>query len=225
MITADLANFKTDLDQVRSSADAVISLGVAPSMLPVASSLSSALVVLLCGRFENFLKAVMKSFIEEVNVSYVPFSALPINLRLSHFRHGAKVLQESVPAARESNDFSYLLDLSGRLASVAEGRFEAAWEAFTNTNANPGPDTIRDLMKNIGLLEFWPKLKARTSTHGDLSLALGSFIAIRNECAHTGGSTSPLTPVDIIDYADMIEALSENLVALVLDHGATCLAA
>lgn len=225
MISNDLSDFQKDLAQVRASANVLISLGIQPTQLPVVSSLSSGLVVLLCGRFENFLKSVMRSFIEEINASYTPFSRLPINLRMTHFRHGAKVLQDSVPTARESGDSTGLFDLARRLASVSSEPFEAAWEAFTNTHSNPGPDTIKELMKNVGVTDLWDLIKTKTASHGDLRFALATFIEIRNECAHTGATASPLSPVDIVEYADKIEALSEALAATLLEHGAACVAA
>jgi hypothetical protein len=227
MISTDIAEFRRDLQLVRDSANAVVPLGYSPATVSTTGVLSSALIVLLSGRFESFLKAVMRSFIEEVNSSYVPFDRLPLNLQLTHFRQGARVLQEAVAQARKSGDFTVLLDLSKRLASVASNPFEASWEAFTNTSANPGPDTVKELANNLGLLDVWSVLsgRPRVAGRGDLKLFLSNFIEIRNECAHTGASTAPLSPSDILAYADSLEIIAEEFSAVLIEYGAQCVAA
>lgn len=227
MITEDLARFHKDLDLVRSSAGAIIPLQFSAATIEAAGALSSALVVLLSGQFESFLKATMRSFIEEVNNSYVDFEKLPLNLRLVHFKQGARVLQDLVAPVRKSGDFSELYDLSRRLASVVDAPFEASWEAFVNTHSNPGPETVKELVKNLGLEDFWGVLREKPKPPGltDLELFLRSFIEMRNECAHTGATSAPLSPSDIVSYADSLQALAEQLVTILLEHGATCVAA
>ena len=79
-------------------------------------------------------------------------------------------------------------DAARRLASVGAAQlpYEILWEAFADTQANPGPDEISAYLKRFHIPEPLPTLAiAMNTTQNTLSLSLRSFMEIRNECAHT----------------------------------------
>ena len=82
-------------------------------------------------------------------------------------------------------------DAARRLASVnaAQLPYEILWEAFADTQANPGPEEISSFLKRFHILKPLPTLaSAMNVTPETLALSLRSFMGIRNECAHTGST-------------------------------------
>src|ERR1700733_11172135 len=211
-----LAQFRADLALVRRSAEWIANTLPSDAIsLSIGSAAYSGFTVLLCGYFESFVKASMKAFVLNVNGSNKPFPDLPEAFRLQHFRGGSKRIQDGVGKAKTSNDLTVLHDLSRRLASVSAQPFEVVWEAFTETHANPNSDTVKELAKKLGVEDLWTKLHAKaTAGHGDLRLFLDTFIAIRNECAHTGTPSAPPVYSDVISYIESLEVLATALVAV-----------
>jgi len=83
-------------------------------------------------------------------------------------------------------------DVVRRLASagVPQPPYELLWEAFADTKANPGPDTIGDFLRNFGVQKPLPTLATAMNVQREyLVIRLRSFMEIRNECAHTGSSS------------------------------------
>jgi len=169
----------------------------------------------MSGYLETFVKECMKAFVSRVNSSAIAFVDLPENVRLSHFRGGSKRVQEGVSKAKDTGDMAPLHDLARRLASVSAQPFEVVWEAFTETHANPNGNTLKELANKVGVDDLWAKMRSRVPVgHGDLRTFLDSFIAVRNECAHSGRPSSPPTQSDVMSYADSLTAIAVGFVDL-----------
>src|SRR5208283_3121939 len=113
---------------------------------------------------------------------------MPDELRHTHYEKGARALERQYRIDKASGNMTGCEDLATRLASLSQPNYEFAWEAFADTQANPGPSALGDIIAGVGVKDVWRKLQAQSSGKGDLNIFLKSFIAIRNDCAHTGGS-------------------------------------
>lgn len=158
----------------------------------------------------------MCNFITAVNDLGKPFHDLPDNIRYAHFDKGAKALQKELKKDKEIGNTINSESMAKRLASVSAGTgYQLVWEAFADTQANPGPAVVSELIKTIGVTDVWRKLEnVALAKKGNLETFLSSFIAIRNECAHTGSITSPPTATDLIEYGENLIAISEAIVCL-----------
>jgi hypothetical protein len=105
------------------------------------------------------------------------------------------------------------------------------WEAFAETGGNPGSEVIADFLKRFGVERPIETLASNvflpSSNPGGaavnlsppvLSTMLDSFIAIRNECAHTGQATNTPTASDVLGYCDLLEAIAAGIVATLTAH-------
>lgn len=212
-----LADFRSEVARIDKVADWLTSPpALASEMMPATVAIRCGAVVLLSGYFETFLRACMCDFIAQVNGLGMPLSKLPERMKFIHFENGARALSRELRKAKKSNDTTLCEDLAARLASVsASTGYTLAWEAFADTDANPGPNVVGGLLGSVGVEHPWKKIKA-TARSGlvNMEMFLTSFIEMRNECAHSGNTTSPPTPLDLVEYGNNLTGLAEAIVGV-----------
>jgi hypothetical protein len=223
-LRAALADFQASLAKIEDitlDIDANASAALANhSLHDRHETIQCACTAILSGFFETFLKEVAESFIDSVSAINIPFNALPEAIRKAHYANGGAVLQ-----GKQNNKGKYLWvsaspdDIARRLASVSQVPYELLWEAFADTQANPSPDVVKDLLRFCGLTNAWSKVAAKARmTENTMATQLTSFLAVRNECAHRGKSSSIPTPNDIRTYCIYLTRLALGIVEALEDH-------
>lgn len=224
-----LTNFSASLQRVRDLADdALANTGQAlkdPALRRRHETALSAVVVTLSGFFESFLREVAEHYSDIICQQNHPFGRLKADIRHTHFEGGGHVLSNiggKNPSSRYSWTSSKPSDMARRLASVnGAPPYELVWEAFAETGGNPGPEVIRSFLKRFGVKKPMETLAAQMSrTSNTLVAVLDSFIAVRNECAHTGKASNTPTPKDVLDYCDFLELLAGGVVKTLGSHNA-----
>jgi hypothetical protein len=187
--------------------------GLTVEMFPATWAMRCGSVVLLSGYFESFLKDCMRAFITEVNGYSKPIVMLS-EMKHVHFRQGAKALEWQLKRDKKAGSTTRCEDLVARLASVGMTTgYTLVWEAFANTQSTPGPDVLSKLLGALGVQGTWKRLKEATPAGlVNLETFLTSFIAMRNECAHSGSTTSPPTATDLLEYGKNLDGLAEAVV-------------
>ena len=218
-----LPNFKASLDKVRAIADD-IDAHVQDALKDAAiqarhETTLCAATVILSGFLESFLREAAEEMIADICSRAIPFDQLPSKIRVTHFWDGALHLRDL--AAEEKGSSPIVLtqasDAARRLASVSGSQmpYEILWEAFANTQANPGSKEIGSYLKRFHIMEPIPTLAgAMRVSENTLALRLNSFMEIRNECAHTGSAKNVPTPSDVRGYCDLIESIGEGIVTV-----------
>jgi hypothetical protein len=186
-------------------------------------------VVLLTGYFEAFLKDVVRAFAEGLRNSSTDFTSLPDVIQNTHFEAGGKVLTK-VSQARRRGGFTPLgtvsrEDIVERLFSPAFSQtaksYFILWEAFADTQSNPGPKVVSEIAKNLGMSDAWRKIASKSGSgrpDSALSAKLESLVIQRNSCAHTG-TVSPIpTAVEIIEHIQNLDWVATGLVAALEDE-------
>ena len=91
--------------------------------------------------------------------------------------------------------------------------YEILWEAFAQTQANPGPEEVSSYLKRFHVDAPLPTLAAAmNTTPNTLALRLTSFMEIRNECAHTGKAKNVPTTSDLRGYCQLLEDIGNGIV-------------
>jgi hypothetical protein len=214
---AALSSFQQEIGRIdKVAAWLTTPEAIRPEMAPATWAVRCGAVVLLSGYLESFIKDCMRAFITQVNDLGQPMTKLPEAMKHTHFRNGAKALEWQLREDKKVGDTSRCEDLSARLASVsAVTGYTLAWEAFANTQANPGPDVFAELIGAVGVARPWEKLRAATPPGlVDLNTFLTSFIAMRNECAHSGNTTSPPGAADLLQYGQNLSGLGAAMVSV-----------
>ena len=176
-----------------------------------------AATVILSGFLESFIKEVAREMIGEVCSRAITFNDLPAKIRMTHYEEGGRWIQKMAQSEKQENPLTHrkTADAARRLASVQGGgsSYEILWEAFIDTQANPGPSQIRDFLKRFGVDDPLKKLaQSVNATQNTLSMRLSSFIEVRNECAHTGSCRNIPTTTDVQGYCDLLEQVGEGVV-------------
>jgi hypothetical protein len=191
-----LANLQSSLNRVRditADIDANAQAALADSAIQARHETTlCASTVILSGFLESFLKEIAEDVISEICGCAVPFSSLPDKVRVTHFWDGAKCVSEMARQERSGNPLvlARAADAARRLASVGGSQlpYEMVWEAFAETQANPGPSQISDFLKRFAIDKPLPTLAA-TMNVGENTLIIGlrSFMEVRNECDGCSG--------------------------------------
>jgi hypothetical protein len=217
---AALTSFQTEIARIdKVAAWLTTPEAIKPDMAPATWAIRCGAVVLSSGYLESFIKDCMCAFITRVNALGQPLTKLPEAMKHTHFRNGAKALEWQLKEDKKVGDTTRCENLAARLASVsAVTGYTLAWEAFANTQANPGPDVVSGLIGAVGVEKPWEKLRTATPPGlVDLHTFLTSFIAMRNECAHSGNITSPPGASDLLAYGQNLSGLGAAMVS-VLTH-------
>jgi hypothetical protein len=220
------AEYHQSLDTAEEVAKTLLTpQALSPSRLAVTNAISCASVVLLSGYFESYLKDLIKEYIESINALAKPLSAIPYTMRRKHYAGGAEALVWASKRDKELQTLVMSQDLSRRLASLSNvSGYVLAWEAFANTNSNPGTETVSTLLSGLEIEKGWKAIHDLNSEFGPLDAFLTAFMKLRNVCAHTGRHSTPPSGADLLDYIEKFRKLSECIemaIAVRLDQFAT----
>ncbi|MDB5801272.1 MAG: hypothetical protein JWL63_2211 [Rhodocyclales bacterium] len=187
-----------------------------PTQLPVTNSVACACTVLLSGYFENFLKDIVKEYIEELNMVGKPLTAIPFSMRVRHYSGGAEALAWAIKKDKDLATTAISQDLSRRLGSLDKTTgYVLAWEAFANTKSNPGTATVSAILAGLEIQKAWEEIHSLQKSHGRLDTFLGTFIPMRNVCAHTGSHHTPPSGNEIAEYVEKFRAIAECIDLLI----------
>jgi RiboL-PSP-HEPN len=218
-----LPNLKASLDKVRAIADDIDAHAADalkdPTVLARHETTLCAATVILSGFLESFLREAAGEMIADICAKGIPFDQLPSKIRITHFMEGGLYLREL--AGEEKGSSPLLLaqasDAARRLASVNGNvtPYELLWEAFANTQANPGSKEIGAYLKRFHITDPIPTLGAAIGvSENTLALLINSFMEIRNECAHTGSANNVPTTSDLRSYCKLFEDIGTGIIAV-----------
>lgn len=178
-----------------------------------------AATVILSGFLESFLREIAEEMIAEICNRGIPFDQLPSKVRITHYWEGALHLRDLAGEEKGSNPLvlAQASDAARRLASVGSNQmpYEILWEAFANTQANPGSKEIGAYLKRFHITDPIPTLAgAMNMSENTMALLLNSFMEIRNECAHTGSAKNVPTTSDVRGYCKLLEDIGTGIVAV-----------
>lgn len=217
-----LSEFQNSVKRVRDIANDITAQAAAAladaTLRERHETIQCSCVVILVGYFESFIRNLAKEAVSTLCAASPPFASLDAKIRSTHFEHGGRILQSKASGKRK---FSWILasqeDIARRLSSVAAPSYEIVWEAFANTNANPGVDVVQEFLGNFGIKKGWEKIAIENRVTSQWAQnSLDNIIVVRNECAHTGAVSVIPAPSTLIQYAKNIEDIAKAMCALVL---------
>ncbi|MFB6855873.1 HEPN domain-containing protein [Streptomyces sp. NPDC056341] len=223
-----------DVYELLDVADAVGTKSAITSYLPFKLTVQpfiSGAVVLLCARFEEFLRDAITYALDQHGKATPPI--LLVDLPESLQVH---IVQQNMTAALQKT--RYGMDRSEQLRlseSIVMARHYVAgriWSDYAiDTGGNPGPETVATLMKLLGIDAPWQKVTREfernyqspqvpgtaNRTVGKPQEQLRQIVQARNTAAHSG-SHLPFSTADVRFDVDFMSQLSGWIYSVIRSH-------
>ncbi|WP_406440581.1 HEPN domain-containing protein [Streptomyces sp. NBC_00631] len=191
---------------------------------PNSGPLLAGAIVLLCARFEEFIKDVVTYALERHNYANPPVLLwdLPEDVQVRLVSRNLTAALEVNRHGRSREPAERISDGVGAAQALTVGKIEAQFAI--NTSGNPGPETVKDLMRLAGVESPWRAISRHfDSTYvmpivsglsnpvvGGLEQRLRQILKVRNIIAHSG-ATIPSSSAEIRFNVDFLSQLSDSI--------------
>ncbi|MEV6998524.1 HEPN domain-containing protein [Streptomyces sp. NPDC093982] len=198
---------------------------------PTPGPILAGAVVLLCARFEEFVKDVITYALEqhqEADPSLL-LSDLPEQLQVLLISKNMTAALQAKRFGRPRSPADRLRDGLTVAQDMIQGRINAG--KAIETGGNPGPDTVADLMKLVGVAKPWAEIAKYFDVNyktpinpelagiavGDLQERLRELVGLRNVVAHSGARI-PSSPAEIRFNVHFTRYLATAIYHVLKDH-------
>ena len=200
------------------------SLGIGVDIVPTATS---AAIVLCVARFEDYLKGAAEKFLEMYVRAQPQISRSQLHLDLQ-----LAIVHKNITSATQKTRHGVIRsqhDIKRNIEDVARKVLaDQIWgDDAISTHSNPGPETVKEILKLLGISNPWASLEAEFAPrwlvhqgnepqHKSIPSAsreLGSILGWRNICAHSSG-VLPIGSREVWETIAFFEVLSASIDAL-----------
>lgn len=195
--------------------------------LPV---LSGSLLLYLSGRFEYFVRQVIEAVADEITARSSRYLDLPDVLRTELRSRSLEVAQNPRRYGFDENQANaMLINLTDNL-NGSGSPLNISSNVLSITEANMKDRVVADLMKRVGLNEFWRelgkqaqvKLHLEKLTDGEATAEairfLNSIMDERNQIAHPTSTTQFPDPDQVLKSASFLKVISRVTLEIVQVH-------
>ncbi len=190
----------------------------------------AAIAILLSGAMERFLRDVVEAYVGLVCAKVGRFDQLPERMRRHHYEGGASYLLDVARRERKRAGgripvlYTEALDICRKLASSDLTGYHLVWEAFVDTQANPGPQTVKDLLSRLDVVRPWETVESNVQGVPYRGLAKGGALGnklnsdlhelmeARNRCAHGMAESAAPAYSAIEEFLVSLEAIACGVV-------------
>lgn len=181
--------------------------------------LAGALQMYLVGRFEYFVRQLVESITDEIASACVQFSDLPDVIRAEL---KIKTLEVAQSPKRYGFDDRGAEDLLTTLTGNLAGSLTIKSTVITITEANMRDRVLADLLKRVGITEFWREVGKQNAmkllldrasdseTTAEATAQLNSLMDDRNQIAHPTGTTVFPDPDQVLASSKFLHVLAET---------------
>lgn len=206
-------------------------IGIGVDILPTATS---GAIVLCVARFEDYLKGAAEKFLDMYKRAQPQIlrSHLDADLQLA-------IIHKNISSATQKNRHGTARlpgEIKRNVEDVARKILaDEIWgDDAISTQSNPGPETVKEILKLLGIANPWAALEADFSqrwaahlgndpTHKSIPSAsneLGSILGWRNICAHSSG-TLPIGAQQVYETIAFFEVLATSIDSILRDASIT----
>lgn len=185
---------------------------------------TSAVVLLLSARFEEYLRSAIESAIAQFTTASPPVNRTALSAELQ-----LRILTSNIKSATQESVHGVRRDAAARIAAVTQVasrivNYEIWGDDAIDTAGNPGRATVSNLLAMIGIQSAWVAIEAAFAINWrqrriiDSALKqipraadeLDTLMNWRNACAHTSAML-PLGERDLLDAVAYVGCLAETI--------------
>lgn len=205
----------------------LLSAGRSRTDLPI---VSASIQLYLAGRFEYFVRQTVELIAGEIASKVGGFNDLPDQLRSELKIRTLEIAQEPRRYGYDEIGADALLQSLVTAKRTTAGPLNISTEVLGITEANMKDRVLADLMKRVGLKEFWKdvgkqadiKLLLDTQSDGETTVAaqnrLNEIMEERNQVAHPTASTNFPDPDKVLGSAAFLRELAKICKSLARIH-------
>jgi hypothetical protein len=231
-------SFREDISNLNSLLDRVEGLGSLPQYLPIKAISSKSAIIMSSGLLEKYMKEAFMEFIEQINKMNIPEEYIDDRIWITNRKNTLKAL-EHIDGKRLEADYEKVVFVYSEFFRKNEklNKPLLVKEAFSITNANPGPETIKNMFSNIGVKKIFQnnyfQREFGTEIFKDetrVTRTLESFIELRNWIAHGYAGITIPSIQEVQEYIrflekfvyTMNEILNQELLNIQAKHYTDC---
>jgi len=176
--------------------------------------------VLLVASLESYLRDALAEYIDLIAVYAMKTTHIKLPIHLAH-TNDLNFINWLIRDGRMEKQ-AKIIEIQRVSALIANSRFVP--ESFNRTRANPGPDTVKTLLKEIGINNPLATIEARLPSHypqpfagGFVETNLRTIVGRRNDVAH-GSSSLSISRLDLKNWIEFMQALGKSIDNVVRDH-------
>lgn len=206
-------SFIEDISNLNSLLDRVEELGSLPQYLPIKAISSKSAIIMSSGLLEKYMKESFMEFIEKINEMNIPRKYIDEKIWITNRKNTLKAL-EHIDGNKLEADYEKVVFVysASFLKNEKLNKPLLVKEAFSITNANPGPNTVKNMFSNIGVTKIFQnkyfQWEFGTETFGDetrVTRTLKSFIELRNWIAHGYSGITIPSIQEVQEYIKFLE--------------------
>ncbi|AAM32256.1 hypothetical protein MM_2560 [Methanosarcina mazei Go1] len=235
---ASYDSFIGEISNLNSLLDRVEELGSSPQYLPIKAISSKSAIIMSSGLLEKYMKESFMEFIEQINEMNISEEYIDDKMWKTNRKNTLKAL-EYIDGKKLEADYEKVVFVYSESFRKNEklNKPLLVKEAFSITNANPGPETVKNMFSNIGISKIFEntffQLEFGNEKFGDetrVTRTLKSFIELRNCIAH-GYSGIPIPSIqEVQEYIKFLmkfvytmnEVLNQRLLIVQASHYKDC---
>ncbi|WP_148228395.1 HEPN domain-containing protein [Rhodococcus jostii] len=192
--------------------------------------LSGSMVLYLAGRYEFFIRQVVEAAAQEMASRASTYDAMPTNLRSALRANTLNVCQSPKKFGYDDAQSMFLLRQLVDAASDTSGNFTINAEMASITDSNMRPSVMADVLKRVGLLDFWKEVGKQSSIKlfysekdegrcaAQAQASLNSLMELRNQVAHPTASTTFPDYSAVLSNVEYLELLAKVTAEIVNVH-------
>lgn len=192
--------------------------------------LSGSMILYLAGRYEFFMRQIVESTAQEIAAQATSFESLPSNLKSALRANTLMVCLNPKRFGYDDTESMVLLQQLVDATSNNTGNIYINAEMTSITDSNMRPGVVADVLKRVGLIDFWKEVGKQSSIklhfaekdEGQCTKQaqnkLNSLMDTRNQVAHPTASTSFPDHTAVLSSVEYLKLLAEVTVDIVNVH-------
>ncbi|NBB52643.1 hypothetical protein GVN24_30650 [Rhizobium sp. CRIBSB] len=185
--------------------------------------ISGSLLLYTAGRFEYFVRQIVEAMTDEIAEKTSDFKKMPPSIQKAIKQKTLEIAQNPRKYGHDESSSEILLEQLVQNIKGTGGKVSINSTVISITEANMRPTVLADLLKIVGILDFWREIgkqtpvklaletKTEPETTAEAQKILNTIMEERNQIAHPTGTTTFPDTDQVLKFATFLKLLAANI--------------